>query len=76
MVVSLWTTQVLVEDGETVVLGGVYKQTKIKSEVKVPVLADIPYVGSLFRKKAESDDKEELLVFITPRIITEQVSLR
>ena len=70
------TTQVLVEDGETVVLGGVYKQTKIKSEVKVPVLADIPYVGSLFRKKAESDDKEELLVFITPRIITEQVSLR
>ena len=69
------TTQVLVDDGETVVLGGVFKQTK-KSEVhKVPVLGDIPYVGSLFRKKTSSDDKSELMVFITPRVIEEGITL-
>ncbi|WBA82979.1 type IV pilus secretin PilQ family protein [Endozoicomonas sp. GU-1] len=70
------TTQVLVEDGETVVLGGVFKQSKKQGVIKVPVLGDIPLVGGLFRNKTESDDKEELLVFITPRIITEGVSLR
>ncbi|WP_422466789.1 type IV pilus secretin PilQ [Endozoicomonas sp. ALC013] len=70
------TTQVLVEDGETVVLGGVFKQTIKNGVDKVPVLGDIPWVGGLFRKKTESDEKEELLVFITPRIITEGVSLR
>ncbi|USE35320.1 type IV pilus secretin PilQ [Endozoicomonas sp. SCSIO W0465] len=70
------TTQVLVEDGETVVLGGVFKQSKKQGITKVPVLGDIPWVGGLFRNKTESDDKEELLVFITPRIVTEGVSLR
>lgn len=70
------TTQVLVEDGETVVLGGVFKQTKNQGMEKVPVLGDIPYLGGLFRKKTESDNKEELLVFITPRVISEGVSLR
>ena len=70
------TTQVLVEDGETVVLGGVFKQTKNQGVEKVPVLGDIPYLGNLFRKKTEKDSKEELLVFITPRVITEGVSLR
>ncbi|WP_066015501.1 type IV pilus secretin PilQ [Endozoicomonas atrinae] len=70
------TTQVLVEDGETVVLGGVFKQSKKQGVTKVPVLGDIPWVGGLFRNKTESDDKEELLVFITPRIVTDGVSLR
>ncbi|WP_067518814.1 type IV pilus secretin PilQ [Endozoicomonas ascidiicola] len=70
------TTQVLVEDGETVVLGGVFKQSKRNSVSKVPVLGDIPYVGALFRNKTESDEKEELLVFITPRVVTEGVTLR
>ena len=70
------STQVLVKDGETVVLGGVFKQTKGKSVSKVPVLGDIPYVGALFRKTTEQDDKEELLVFITPRIISDNVTLR
>ena len=70
------TTQVLVEDGETVVLGGVFKQSKSQGMSKVPVLGDIPYLGGLFRNKVESDIKEELLVFITPRVITEGVSLR
>nr|MDT0253805.1 type IV pilus secretin PilQ family protein [Endozoicomonas sp.] len=69
-------TQVLVEDGETVVLGGIFKQTKKQSVTKVPILGDIPFVGALFRSRYESDDKEELLVFITPRIITDGVSLR
>ena len=70
------TTQVLVEDGETVVLGGVFKQSKKQGVTKVPVLGDIPWVGGLFRNKTETDDKEELLVFITPRIITDGISLR
>ncbi len=70
------STQVLVEDGETIVLGGVFKQTKKKGESKVPVLGDIPYLGALFRKRTEQDDKEELLVFITPRIINDRVSLQ
>ena len=70
------TTQVLVEDGETIVLGGVFKQTKTQGTSKVPVLGDIPYVGGLFRKKTDSDTKEELLVFITPRVVTEGVSIR
>jgi len=70
------TTQVLVEDGETVVLGGVFKQSKSQGVSKVPVLGDLPYLGGLFRNKVESDVKEELLVFITPRVITDGISLR
>ncbi|MGB0359990.1 MAG: type IV pilus secretin PilQ, partial [Endozoicomonas sp.] len=70
------TTQVLVEDGETVVLGGVFKQSKRSGVSKVPVLGDIPYIGALFRSKTESDEKEELLVFITPRVVTDSISLR
>ena len=70
------TTQILVEDGETVVLGGVFKQEKENKTVKVPVLGDVPYLGALFRKKTQLDKKNELMVFITPRIITDGVSLR
>ena len=69
-------TQVLVDDGETVVLGGVFKQTKKNEVHKVPVLGDIPYLGALFRKKTSEDDKSELMVFITPRVIEEGVALR
>ena len=70
------TTQVLVDDGETVVLGGVFKQTKKNEVHKVPVLGDIPFVGALFRKKTNQDDKSELMVFITPRVIAEDMALR
>ncbi len=70
------TTQVLVEDGETVVVGGVFTQNKVKNVNKVPVLGDIPYLGGLFRSSNESDIKDELLVFITPRVIADGVSLR
>ncbi|MDB2384364.1 type IV pilus secretin PilQ family protein [Endozoicomonas sp.] len=70
------STQVLVDDGETVVLGGVFKQTKKNEVHKVPVLGDIPYLGALFRKKTSADEKSELMVFITPRVIEGGVSLR
>lgn len=70
------TTQVLVNDGETIVLGGVFKQDKSHGVSKVPVLGDIPWVGGLFRSKIEHESKEELLVFITPRIVTEGAILR
>ena len=69
-------TQVLVKDGETVVLGGVFTQSKNSGTDKVPLLGDIPYVGALFRKETNSDVKTELMIFITPRIINENVALR
>ncbi|WP_330926022.1 type IV pilus secretin PilQ family protein [Candidatus Sororendozoicomonas aggregata] len=69
------TTQVLVNDGETVVLGGVFKQTQKNNVDKVPLLGDIPYLGHLFRKKTSRDDKSELMVFITPRVIEEGTSI-
>lgn len=68
-------TQVLVKDGETVVLGGVFTQNKSSSEAKVPLLGDVPYLGALFRKKSNKDTKTELMIFITPRIINDNVAL-
>lgn len=65
------TTQVLVNNGETLVLGGIYQQT-IKSDVtKVPLLGDIPGMGWLFRKTTSENKKRELLIFVTPRIVTD-----
>ena len=69
-------TQVLVKDGETVVLGGVFTQNKSTSEAKVPLLGDIPYVGALFRSKSNKDTKTELMIFITPRIINDNLAVR
>ena len=65
-------TQVLVNNGETIVLGGIYQQQGINSISKVPVLGDIPYVGWLFRTTTEFNEKKELLIFVTPRIVTEK----
>ncbi|WP_405054144.1 type IV pilus secretin PilQ [Thalassotalea psychrophila] len=65
-------TQVLVNNGETIVLGGIYQQQVINSISKVPVLGDIPYVGWLFRTTTEFNEKKELLIFVTPRIVTEK----
>ena len=65
------TTQVLVNNGETVVLGGIYQQT-IKNDVsKVPLLGDIPGLGYLFKKTTSENKKRELLIFVTPRIVTD-----
>lgn len=69
-------TQILVENGETAVLGGIYEQTIRTDATKVPVLGDIPFVGVLFRNTNRQDDKTELLIFITPKIIKEGVAIR
>ena len=68
-------TQVLVENGETVVLGGVYEQQTRNDSTKVPFLGDLPLIGALFRSTSKKDGKEELLVFITPKIVKDGLSL-
>ena len=62
-------TNVLLDNGETVVIGGIYEQTKSESTTKVPLLGDIPVLGALFRKKNNFDNRTELLIFLTPRIL-------
>lgn len=64
-------TQVLVGNGETVVLGGVFKNEELVKVEKVPFLGDIPYLGNLFKSTANSQQKTETLIFITPRILSE-----
>ncbi|AQP99473.1 secretin [Pseudoalteromonas aliena] len=61
-------TQVLVENGQTVVLGGIFQQQIINSTKKVPILGDIPYLGRLFKSTSEFNEKRELLIFVTPKI--------
>jgi len=68
-------TQVLVDNGETVVLGGVYEQIKTKSINRIPFFGDLPLVGGLFRNKTETNDKSELLIFVTPKLLKEDISL-
>lgn len=65
-------TQVLVNNGETIVLGGIYQQSIINTVSKVPILGDIPYFGWAFRNSNNFNEKKELLIFVTPRIVTEQ----
>ncbi len=62
-------TQVLVNNGETIVLGGIFKEELIDDVKKVPLLGDVPLIGKLFRSKSESRVKQELLIFITPKLI-------
>lgn len=64
-------TEVLVGNGETVVLGGVYRTEDVRSEVKTPFLGDIPYLGRLFRRSNDRQLKTETLIFITPRILAD-----
>ena len=64
-------TQVLVDNGQTVVLGGIYDQNKIDSVSKVPLLGDIPFLGRAFRFDSSRTSKRELLIFVTPRIVSE-----
>jgi len=68
-------TQVLVRDGQTVVLGGIYETERREIETKVPFLGDIPGVGFLFRSTTNSTSKAELLIFVTPRILDEGSSI-
>lgn len=63
-------TNVQVENGGTVVLGGIFTQTEIDNITKVPLLGDLPFFGALFRNSSRTHDKSELLIFITPRVLT------
>jgi len=69
-------TEVLVENGGTVVIGGIYQQTEINQTNKVPVLGDLPFLGFLFKQNLRQDDRSELLIFITPRILKDGLTLR
>ncbi|MGE0484692.1 MAG: type IV pilus secretin PilQ [Gammaproteobacteria bacterium] len=69
------TTQVLVDNGETVVLGGIYESTNRDDKTSVPFFGDLPYLGRLFKRTQNSATKQELLVFVTPKILNEAVSL-
>ncbi|MFA9485722.1 MULTISPECIES: hypothetical protein [unclassified Moraxella] len=62
-------TNVIVDDGQTVVLGGIYRQNNQHGVTKVPFFGDLPIVGRLFRQDNRRDNKEELLIFVTPRLI-------
>jgi type IV pilus assembly protein PilQ len=69
-------TEVLVENGGTVVIGGIYEQNERNDVTKIPLLGDLPYVGFLFKNDTRSSTKTELLVFITPRIVNERLTVR
>ena len=69
-------TQVLVENGGTVVLGGIYEQNERTTTTKVPLLGDLPGIGWLFKNRTRVNDKTELLIFITPRVVSSQVAGR
>ncbi len=68
-------TQVLVTNGGTVVIGGIYVQEDLSNVEKVPVLGDVPVIGNLFRSRQNSSRKSELLVFITPRVLSDSTSM-
>ncbi len=69
-------TQVLCDNGDTIVLGGIFEQTTRTTIEKVPVLGDIPLVGHLFKRTSRQDDKTELLIFVTPKIVKDTLTIR
>jgi len=69
-------TQVLVANGETAVLGGIYEQTERNDVDKVPFFGDLPIIGNVFKRRSKQDDRTELLIFITPKIMDESLGLR
>ena len=69
------TTQVLVNDGETVVLGGIYSQTDRNNVDRVPFFSELPYLGYLFKKNRIEKSRRELLIFVTPKILKEEMSI-
>lgn len=70
------TTQVLLENGETVVIGGIYEQQQARNITKVPFFGDIPLIGWAFQRKNTFDNKVELLIFLTPRILSSNLSMK
>jgi type IV pilus assembly protein PilQ len=69
-------TQVLVANGETAVLGGIYEQTQRNDVDKVPFFGDLPFIGNAFKRRIKQNDKTELLIFITPRVMDENLAIR
>lgn len=69
-------TQVLVENGGTVVIGGIFEVNENESETKVPLLGDLPGIGYLFKTRQRSTNKQEMLVFITPKVVSERAIVR
>ena len=69
-------TQVLVENGGTVVIGGIFEQNEREDITKVPFLGDVPYLGNLFKTRTTSTSKNELLIFLTPKVVTERTAAR
>lgn len=67
------STQVLVENGETIVLGGIFQQTSTSDVTKVPLLGDLPLIGKMFSSNGKREEKRELLIFVTPKIITTEM---
>jgi len=65
-------TQVRVNNGETAILGGIFEQTLQNSTSKVPFLGDIPVLGHLFKTNTKADDKSEMLIFLTPRLLEDE----
>lgn len=68
-------TTVLVDNGETVVLGGVFERTKSNTISKVPLFGDLPYVGFMFKQRQQQDENSELLIFVTPKILKDTLTL-
>ncbi|WP_344799163.1 type IV pilus secretin PilQ [Litoribacillus peritrichatus] len=69
-------TQVIVENGETIVLGGIFRGEDVEQVEKTPFLGDLPYIGALFRRTTQTQDKSELLMFITPKLVKDTLSVR
>jgi type IV pilus assembly protein PilQ len=69
-------TQVLVENGGTVVIGGIFTQNETNNVTQVPFLGDIPFLGNLFKSRSQSSDRSELLIFLTPKVVSEKGALR
>jgi type IV pilus assembly protein PilQ len=69
-------TQVLVENGGTVVIGGIFELNETESETRVPLLGDLPVVGNLFKSRTRSSNKQEMLVFITPKMVSDRAAVR
>lgn len=70
------TTNVIVENGGTVVIGGFVRESEIQTQDRVPFLGDLPYVGFLFKTTAKNQSRSELLIFITPRVVTDSLTMR
>jgi type IV pilus assembly protein PilQ len=69
-------TQVLIENGGTVVIGGIYIQEDRDTINKVPVLGDIPVMGNLFKSTSRRNNKTELLIFLTPKVLSDKLAVR